>query len=544
MIRIQQLKLGLKHKEEDIKSAAAKMLHLDAEQLSEVKIVKKSIDARKKEDIKYIYAIDVFLKEEENHRMKLKRLMEKNSSVFIPNDTVYSFWKTPSGLPPEGRIRIKNRPVVIGSGPAGLFCGLFLAMHGYCPLILERGECVEKRQKSVQRFWDTAILEEKTNVQFGEGGAGTFSDGKLNTLVKDITGRNKRVLEVFCDAGAPEEILYLNKAHIGTDVLCTVVKNIREQIKAYGGEVRFESQVTDFFFENAGNEKRICAVEVNGEEEISCDAVVLAIGHSARDTFQTLYQKKVEMLPKAFAVGVRIEHPQKLINKAQYGMETSPYLPPADYKVAYQTSNGRSSYSFCMCPGGYVVNASSEKGGLAVNGMSYHSRSGRNANSALIVSVTPEDFESMHPLSGVEYQRKLERAAFQAAGGRVPVQLYEDFCKNRASSIFKEVLPSIKGEYAFANLREILPEYVSASLIEGIGAFGRKMKDFDRGDAILSGVESRTSSPVRIVRDERLESNIKGLYPCGEGAGYAGGITSAAMDGIKIAEAIAKKYAE
>ena len=321
------------------------------------------------------------------------------------------------------------------------------------------------------------------------------------------------------------------------------MKNIRREIERCGGEVRFNSQVTDIQYTTAENgEKRISAVIVNGEEQIPCEVCVLAIGHSARDTFELLYEKNMEMKQKAFAVGIRMEHPQKLINEAQYGEADNPYLPVADYKVTYQASNGRSIYSFCMCPGGYVVNASSEENRLAVNGMSYHDRAGDNANSALIVSVTPQDFGGSHPLAGVRFQRRLEEAAFRAGNGTIPLQLYGDFCNNRVSTKLGGVKPCIRGNYQFANLREIFPDFINEALIEGIHNFGTKIKGFDREDAVMSGVESRTSSPVRIVRDDAFESNVRGIYPCGEGAGYAGGITSAAMDGIKVAEAIAKRY--
>lgn len=532
IIRIQQLKLPPKHSRHDVQKEACRMLGISGDKCKKLTIVKQSIDARKKNDIRYIYTVDIEVDGEKN----LKNLMQKNPNIFLPKDVVYQF-------PPMGEQLLSYRPVVIGTGPAGLFCGLMLARNGYRPILLERGESVEKREKIVQEFWENGKLDVKTNVQFGEGGAGTFSDGKLNTLIKDNYGRNRRVLELFVEAGAPDSILYKNKAHIGTDVLRSVVRNIRKEIEASGGEVRFNSQLTDILYSVMPNgEKKISGVLVNGKEQINCEVCVLAIGHSARDTFELLYDKEVEMKQKAFAVGIRIEHPQKLMNEAQYGEENNPYLPVADYKVTFQASNGRSIYSFCMCPGGYVVNASSEENRLAVNGMSYHDRAGENANSALIVSVTPQDFEGNHPLAGVNFQRKLEEAAFQAGDGCIPVQLYGDFCHNRITTSLGEVKPCIKGSYHFSNLREVLPNYICEALIEGIESFGTKIKGFDRVDAVMSGVESRTSSPVRIVRNEDFESNIRGIYPCGEGAGYAGGITSAAMDGIKVAEAIAKRY--
>lgn len=531
MIRIQQIKLEPNHTMEMLEKKILSALRMKKEQLADWRIVKRSIDARKKPDIRISYVVDVKVKEE----AKVMRHIGKNANIQISKDTVYQF-------PQSGAEKLKERPVIIGSGPAGLFCGLFLARHGYRPLVLERGEDVDSRSRTVAGFWETNHLNVASNVQFGEGGAGTFSDGKLNTLVKDTEGRNQKVLEVLVEAGASEEILYTNKAHIGTDVLCRVVKNIREMIRRYGGEVRFQSQVTDLEFEEAGEKRCLCAVLVNGTERIPCQVAVLAIGHSARDTFAMLYEKQLLMSAKAFAVGVRLEHPQSQINLAQYGTEESSFLPPADYKVTYQASNGRSVYSFCMCPGGYVVNASSEEKRIAVNGMSYQNRAGENANSAVVVSVTPEDYPGDSPLAGMEFQRSLEEAAYLAGRGKIPIQLFGDFKKNQKTERVGEVKPNIKGQYAFANLREVLPLFVSEALEEGIHAFAGKIAGYDREDAVLSGVESRTSSPVRIWRDDGLVSNMTGVYPCGEGAGYAGGITSAAMDGMKVAEAIAKKY--
>lgn len=530
IIRIQQMKLLPGHTQADVQREVCRMLCIAEEDCRAIRYIKQSIDARKKNDIRYIYTVDAEVKE----CRQLKRLMQKNPNISLPQDVVYQF-------PAPGEEKPAHRPVIIGTGPAGLFCGLMLARNGYRPILLERGEQVENRERIVQRFWDTGELDVRTNVQFGEGGAGTFSDGKLNTLIKDNYGRNRKVLELFVEAGAPEEILYMNKAHIGTDILRNVVRHMRQEIEACGGEVRFNSQVTELEISGT-QERRLTGLVINGKERLDCDRCVLAIGHSARDTFRLLYEKNIEMKQKAFAVGVRMEHPQQMINKAQYGEEAPDGLPAADYKVTFQASNGRSIYSFCMCPGGYVVNASSEEGRLAVNGMSYHDRSGKNANSALIVSVTPQDFEDSHPLSGVEFQRRLEEAACRAGNGSVPVQLYGDFRENRESVGLGEISPCIKGSYVFANLRDIFPGYINQALIEGIEDFGTRIRGFNHPDALLSGVESRTSSPVRIVRDELFESNVRGLYPCGEGAGYAGGITSAAMDGIKVAEAIAKRF--
>ena len=546
-IRIQQIKLPPAHTREDVRRKACRILQIPEEECGELVLVKQSIDARKKNSIRYIYTVDVTVKENRH----LKAMLQKNQQLAEAEDVRYRF-------PAMGSEPLLHRPVVVGTGPAGLFCGLMLARAGYRPIVLERGERVEKRAEIVRGFWDGGKLDCRTNVQFGEGGAGTFSDGKLNTLVKDNFGRNRKVLECFVEAGAPEEILYVNKAHIGTDALRSVVRELRRETEAAGGEVCFCSQVTDIEYQTGTDgKKRLSGILINGEQRLPCEVCVLAIGHSARDTFELLYKRGLSMSPKAFAVGVRIQHPQRLIDEAQYGEPAHPYLPAADYKVTYQASNGRSVYSFCMCPGGYVVNASSEEKRLAVNGMSYHDRAGENANSALIVSVTPQDFPDVmpsdtkkepcgyagkHPLAGMEFQRRLEEAAWKAGNGAVPVQLYADFKKGVPSVEAGEVKPCIKGKYAFSELRGILPAYVSEALTEGIEYFGTRIRGFNRPDALLAAVESRTSSPVRIERDSGFESNIRGLYPCGEGAGYAGGITSAAMDGIKVAEAIAKRY--
>ncbi len=536
MIRINQLKLPVSHTEQDLYKKAAKTLRIPVEQLRTLTPVRQSLDARKKNELCYIYSLDAAVSGKEASVVKKAR----NANVVIRREEAYRF-------PSMGEQPLRHRPVIIGFGPAGMFCGLMLARAGFCPLILERGERVEERTRQVKEFWKGGTLLPDSNVQFGEGGAGTFSDGKLNTLVKDPSGRNKKVLEILAEAGADPAIIYVSKPHVGTDVLSQVVKHIREEILRLGGEIRFGTKFENF--ETVGG--RICAFIVSepgaSPEErvtkrIEAEAVVLAIGHSARDTFEMLAKKPLELTPKAFAVGLRIQHPQKQINLSQYGMEDPGNLGAASYKLTHQTGFGRGVYSFCMCPGGFVVNASSEAGRLAVNGMSNHDRAGVNANSALIVTVTPEDFPDQTALGGVAFQRGLEEAAFQAGNGKIPVQIYEDFKENRISQRFGEVEPSFEGGFAFGNLREVLPKVLCDSLVEGIEHFGSVITGFNRADAILAGVESRTSSPLRIPRDSSLESRIGGLYPCGEGAGYAGGITSAAMDGMKVAETIAAAY--
>ena len=425
---------------------------------------------------------------------------------------------------------------MVGSGPAGLFCSYLLAENGYRPIIIERGEKIEDRVKTVEEFFETNQLNPNSNIQFGEGGAGTFSDGKLNTLVKDKEFRGKKVFEIFVENGAPEEIMYLSKPHIGTDLLRNVIISMREKIIKMGGEFYYQSQVTDFLI----HDNHVTGVEINHEKVIDAGVVVLAIGHSARDTFYLLNDKGLKMKSKNFAVGFRMEHPQKMINESQYG-SFSNVLPPASYKLTHTCQNGRGVYSFCMCPGGFVVNASSEEGRLAVNGMSNHNRDEENANSAIVVTVSSKDYgEDL--FDGLEFQRRLEEKAYSLGNGFIPIQLYGDYKDNKTSTSYQDVIPNTKGAYQFSNLNSLFSSDIRNSFIEGIEDFGRKIKGFNREDSILLGVESRTSSPIMIERDENGESNILGIYPCGEGAGYAGGITTAAMDGVKVAEWIAKKY--
>ena len=524
MLRISQLKLPVTHTQEQLEKKLLKMLRMSRKDLGQYYIRKRSLDARKKPELYYVYSIDVEIKNEERVLKSMKGKVQKVSVH-------------PYCVPEHGTERLSDRPVIIGSGPAGLFCAYLLAREGYRPLIIERGAPVRERRKDVEKFWETGVLDPSSNVQFGEGGAGTFSDGKLNTLVKDPAGRNRFVLETFVKFGAPEDILWEQKPHIGTDILIDVVETMRREIEKMGGEFRFHSQVTDLIPEEK-------VLIINDEEKIRAGAAVLAIGHSARDTFYMLCERGFDMEAKAFAVGVRVEHPQRLIDENMYGRDNRGNLPAASYKLTEKLDNGRGVYTFCMCPGGYVVNASSEPGCLAVNGMSYHGRAGENANSAVIVTVTPQDYGTDHPLSGVEFQRELERRAWEEGSGCVPVQRFEDFCANKETVELGCIKPNIKGHYRLGNVRNIFPEELSLSIQEGIGAMDHKIRGFADKDVLLSGVESRTSSPVRISRDDGFRSNIPWVYPCGEGAGYAGGITSAAMDGVKVAEALVRKFTE
>ena len=526
MLRIRQIKIPLdKDNQEFLYTAVSKMLKVKREDLSNLIITKKSLDARKKDNVHYVYEVDISISNED-------KILKKNKSLDILKTPDERYIFTSSGTK-----EIINRPIIVGSGPAGLFCAYVLAENNYKPLVIERGESVEKRVEIIEHFWKTGKLDKNTNVQFGEGGAGTFSDGKLNTLVKDKANRGRKVFDIFVENGAPEEIKYINHPHIGTDLLREVIKNIRNKIISMGGEFRYNTTLTNL---NVNNNELV-SIEVNNNEIIPCNSLVLAIGHSARDTFEMLNNFDLSMQAKPFAIGVRIEHPQKLINENQYGKGLSKVLPPASYKLTYTTTKNRGVYSFCMCPGGFVVNASSEEKRLAINGMSNHKRNEKNANSALVVTVSPNDFGN-DPLSGIAYQRKLEEIAFEKGFGNIPIQLYKDFKINKISTEFEEVTPCMKGNYTFSNLNEILPDYIIEALKEAIPAFDKKIPGYANGSCLLSAIESRTSSPVRIPRNEEGESNIVGLFPCGEGSGYAGGITTAAMDGLKIAEAIAQKY--
>lgn len=525
------MSISILHSQSDLTKKIAHTLKIKEEDIKAYKIRRQSLDARKKQDILYSYNIDVELENED----KVLKKNASNKQIQKAADVIYS-------IKVSGDEFLEERLVVVGFGPAGIFAALALAKAGFKPLVIERGEDVDNRSISVERFWKTGILNEESNVSFGEGGAGTFSDGKLNTMVKDTSGRNTFVLETFVKHGADERILYDYKPHIGTDKLKEVVKSIREEIIALGGEIRFNTCMKSIVFNEAG----LCGIELRNGELIKTGLAVLACGHSARDVFTMLKEKNVHMEAKNFAVGLRMIHSQEMIDKAQYGEKYFKQLSPAPYKLTYTTKSGRGVYSFCMCPGGYVVNASNYENKLAVNGMSYNDRSSTTANSAIIVTVNMDDFQketgTNDILAGVAFQEKLEKLAYEAGQAKIPVQLYRDFVKGKISEGFGEVEANIKGEHTFTDINEILPEYITDAIKEAIPEFDKKIKGFACDDAILLAVESRTSSPVRIKRDEELRSHIKGLYPCGEGAGYAGGITSAAMDGLKVAEAICKKY--
>lgn len=526
MIRINEIKLSLDEEEELLAEKAAKVLKINKKYIKSYTIYKKSVDARKKDDVHFTYSLDVIITlDEEQITRKCK-----SNKVNIVKPYVYTL--------PENKRVSSFRPVVVGFGPAGMFAGLILALSGLKPIILERGKAVEERTKDVDLFWQTGKLNEESNVQFGEGGAGTFSDGKLTTGIKSPFIR--KILEELYEAGAPEEILYSSKPHIGTDRLVEVVKNIRNKIEKLGGEVRLECRLEKLIVAN-GFVHGVTYTHKGEKIDLETDSVIMAIGHSARDTVEMLYNMGVEIMQKPFSVGARIEHPQSLINKAQYGKFAGhKKLGAADYKLACHGLHERGAYTFCMCPGGTVVNAASEKEGVIVNGMSSLARDGENANSALLVGIEPKDFPSDHPLAGIYYQREIENTAFKLAGSnyKAPAQLVGDFLKGIESKELGNVQPTCPTGVTMTNLDLCLPEKVSATMKSAIVEMDKKLNGFNLYDAVLTAPETRSSSSVRILRDDLLQCNIRGVYPCGEGAGYAGGIISAAVDGVKCAHAV------
>ncbi len=525
MLRLTEIRLPLAHPADDLQAAILKRLGMAASDLSGVTLFRRGYDARKRNAIVLVYTVDVEVKHE-------AALLKKNiPHVTIAPDMSYRMvTQAPQGL--------SERPVVIGTGPCGLFAGLLLAQMGFRPIILERGKAVRERTQDTWGLWRKGKLDPESNVQFGEGGAGTFSDGKLYSQIKDPRHLGRKVIAEFVKAGAPEEIVYVSKPHIGTFRLVGMVEEMRHSMEALGAEIRFQSRVTDIEI----NDGQVCGVVLANGERITTRHVVLAVGHSARDTFEMLHQRGVYMEAKPFSIGFRIEHPQSVIDRARFGANAgNPLLGAADYKLVHHASNGRSVYSFCMCPGGTVVAATSETGHVVTNGMSQYSRNERNANSGIVVGVTPEDYKG-DVLAGVEFQRQWEARAFELGGKSyaAPAQRVGDFLAGRPSSTLGEVLPSYTPGVTPTDLSTALPDYAIAAIREALPVFEKQIKGFAMEDAVLTGVETRTSSPIRVKRGDDFQSiNIKGLYPAGEGAGYAGGILSAAVDGIEVAEAVA-----
>jgi uncharacterized FAD-dependent dehydrogenase len=529
MIRLTEIKLPLDHPEEALQAAILERLRIDVDALAGFTVFKRSYDARKRSNIFLIYSVDVEVKDE----AALLRRLKGVPHVLPTPDMSYRFVaRAPAGL--------TQRPVIIGMGPCGILAALVLAQMGFRPIVLERGKAVRERTKDTWGLWRKHVLDPESNVQFGEGGAGTFSDGKLYSQIKDPKHYGRKVLDEFVKAGAPEEILYVSKPHIGTFRLVGMVEKMRAEIESLGGEIRFRSRVEDIVIED----RKVRGVHLAGGEFIAADHVVLAVGHSARDTFQMLYERGVYIEAKPFSVGFRVEHPQALIDRCRFGdFAGHPLLGAADYKLVHHAGNGRSVYSFCMCPGGTVVAATSEPGRVVTNGMSQYSRNERNANAGIVVGISPEDYPG-HPLAGIEFQRRWESRAFELGGGdySAPGQLVGDFIAARPSSELGVVTPSYTPGVRLGELDTALPDYAITAIREALPAFDRQIRGFSMHDAVLTGVETRTSSPIRIKRDpvSYQSLNTAGLYPAGEGASYAGGILSAAVDGIEVAEAVAR----
>jgi uncharacterized FAD-dependent dehydrogenase len=541
MLRLNELTLPLEHPADALRPAILARLGIPSADLIRFEIYKRGIDARKPYAILFVYTVDVEVRDQDSVLARAKR----NAKLGITPDTEYKFVARATASAAQA-----SRPIVIGMGPAGLFAGLILAQSGFRPLILERGKAVRERTKDTFKMWRQGILDTESNTQFGEGGAGTFSDGKLYSQVKDPKHYGRKVLREFVESGAPEEILFVSRPHIGTFRLVAMVERMRAKIIALGGEIRFESRVDEIEFEQiaaSGDDvrsQRVSGVALASGERIATDHLVLAVGHSARDTFTMLHRHHVHIEAKPFSIGFRIEHPQSLINKCRYGSNAdNPLLGAADYKMVHHARNGRSVYTFCMCPGGTVVAATSEEGRVVTNGMSQYSRSERNANAGIVVGITPEEDYPGDPLAGVAFQRFWESRAYELGGRNyeAPGQLVGDFLAKRPSTALGSVTPSYTPGVHLCDLSTALPDYAITAIREAIPAFAKQIKGFDLQDAVLTAVESRTSSPIRITRDDQdfQSLNTLGLFPCGEGAGYAGGILSAGIDGIKVAEAVA-----
>ena len=532
MLRIAEIKLPLDHAESALCDAVCGRLNVAASAVGEITVYKRSYDARRSSQ-QLIYIVDVAVA---NEAALLQSFRGDTHISVTPDMNYYYVGQAPATLP--------CRPLVIGFGPCGIFAALILAQMGFKPIVLERGKEVRQRTKDTWGLWRKNELNPESNVQYGEGGAGTFSDGKLYSQIKDPRYLGRKVIDEFVKAGAPEEIVYVAKPHIGTFKLVTMVEKMRANIIELGGEIRFEHKVTDVLLEGEGESRQLRGVVLENGEQLMSDHVVMALGHSARDTFEMLHKRGVFMEAKPFSIGCRIEHPQSMIDKARYGKHAGhPLLGAADYKLVHHASNGRAVYSFCMCPGGTVVAAASEPGRLVTNGMSQYSRNERNANSALVVSITPEDYPGEGPLAGIALQRQLEELAFKLGGENyeAPAQLVGDFLAGKPSTQLGEVEPSYKPGVKMSDLASILPPYAVEAMLEALPAFDKKIRGYAMHDAVLTGLETRTSSPLRITRGDDLQSlNVRGLYPAGEGAGYAGGILSAGVDGIRIAEAVAK----